>query len=181
MSKENRETILSEIKKIICNDRNEQYGEPENSFEKIADYWTTYLKHNCIAPDADCDLGARDVAILMALFKLGRMETSYFASYDSFIDAIGYMTCATDCEFPKAKLKEYYPTERKCVWGKPMQIIKIIVAILLYLCAILIYGAVEVLRAKGVKSAKNAKPRTLFVIYAFVALQVIAATLLLRM
>lgn len=118
MSKENRETILSEIKKIICNDRNEQYGEPENSFEKIADYWTTYLKHNCIAPDADCDLGARDVAIMMVLFKLGRMETSYFASYDSFIDAIGYMTCATDCEFPKAKLKEYYPTERKCVWGE---------------------------------------------------------------
>lgn len=34
MSKENRETILSEVKKIICNDRNEQYGEPEDSFEK---------------------------------------------------------------------------------------------------------------------------------------------------
>lgn len=61
-----------------------------------------------------------------------------------------------------------------------MQIIRIIVAILLYLCAILIYGAVEVLRAKGVERAKNAKPRTLFVIYAFVALQVIAATLLLK-
>ena len=34
MSKENRETILNEVKKIICNDRNEQYGEPEDSFEK---------------------------------------------------------------------------------------------------------------------------------------------------
>lgn len=78
MSKENRETILSEVKKIICNDRNEQYGEPEDSFEKIADYWTTYLKHNCVAPDADCCLCARDVAILMVLFKLGRMETSCF-------------------------------------------------------------------------------------------------------
>lgn len=80
MSKENREAILSEVKKIICNDRNEQYGEPEDSFEKIADYWTTYLKHNCVAPDADFDLGARDV----------------------FIDAIGYMTCATDIEYPKS-------------------------------------------------------------------------------
>lgn len=50
MSKENRETILSEVKKIICDDRNEQYGEPE----------------------------------------------------DSFIDAIGYMTCATDIEYPKS-------------------------------------------------------------------------------
>ena len=88
MSKENREAILSEVKKIICDDRNEQYGEPEDSFEKIAEYWATYLKHNCIAPGAGCDLGARDVAILMVLFKLGRMETSFFWSYDSFIDAI---------------------------------------------------------------------------------------------
>lgn len=106
MSKENRETILSEVKKIICNDRNEQYGEPEDSFEKIADYWTTYLKHNCVAPDADCCVDARDVAIMMVLFKLGRMETSYFASYDSFIDAIGYMTCATDIEYPKSTNRE---------------------------------------------------------------------------
>lgn len=102
MSKENRETILSEVKKIICNDRNEQYGEPEDSFEKIADYWTTYIKHNCVEPGAECGLDARDVAIMMTLFKLGRMETSYFASYDSFIDAIGYMTCATDIEYPKS-------------------------------------------------------------------------------
>lgn len=103
MSKENRETILSEVKKIICNDRNEQYGEPEDSFEKIADYWTTYIKHNCVAPGADCGVDARDVAIMMVLFKLGRMETSYFASYDSFIDAIGYMTCATDIEYQKSR------------------------------------------------------------------------------
>lgn len=110
MSKENRETILSEVKKIICNDRNEQYGEPEDSFEKIADYWTTYIKHNCVTLGADCDLDARDVAILMVLFKLGRMETSYFESYDSFIDAIGYMICATDIEYPKPP--------KKCVWEK---------------------------------------------------------------
>lgn len=114
MSKENRETILNEVKKIICNGRNEQYGDPEDSFEKIADYWTTYMttyiKHNCVTLGADCDIGARDVAILMVLFKLGRMETSYFESYDSFIDAIGYMTCATDIEYPKPP--------KKCVWEK---------------------------------------------------------------
>lgn len=103
MSKENRETILSEVKKIICDGRNEQYGEPEDSFEKIADYWATYIKHNCVAPGADCGLDARDVAIMMVLFKLGRMETSYFENYDSFIDAIGYMTCATDIEYPKSR------------------------------------------------------------------------------
>ena len=103
MSKENRETILSEVKKIICNDRNEQYGEPEDSFKNIAEYWHTYLEHNCLVPDIGFHITARDVAIMMVLFKLGRMETSYFQSYDSFIDAIGYMTCATDIEYPKSK------------------------------------------------------------------------------
>lgn len=99
MSKENRETILNEVKKIICNDRNEQYGEPEDSFKAVSEYWRTYLEHNCLVPDIGFHIDARDVAIMMVLFKLGRMETSYFGSYDSFIDAIGYMTCATDIEF----------------------------------------------------------------------------------
>lgn len=99
MSKENRETILSEVKKIICNDRNEQYGEPEDSFKAVSEYWRTYLEHNCLVPDIGFHIEARDVAIMMALFKLGRMETSYFQNYDSFIDAIGYMACATDIEF----------------------------------------------------------------------------------
>ena len=103
MSKENRETILSEVKKIICDDRNEQYGEPEDSFKNIAEYWHTYLEHNCLVPDTGFHITERDVAIMMVLFKLGRMETSYFASYDSFIDAIGYMTCATDIEYPKSR------------------------------------------------------------------------------
>ena len=103
MSKENRETILSEVKKIICNDRNEQYGEPEDSFKNIAEYWYTYLEHNCLVPDKGFHITARDVAIMMVLFKFGRMETSYFENYDSFIDAIGYMTCATDIEYPKSK------------------------------------------------------------------------------
>lgn len=106
MSKENREAILSEVKKIICNDRNEQYGEPENSFKNIAEYWHTYLEHNCLVPDIGFHITERDVAIMMVLFKLGRMETSYFASYDSFIDAIGYMTCATDIECPKSTNRE---------------------------------------------------------------------------
>ncbi len=103
MSKENRETILSEVKKIICNDRNEQYGEPEDSFKKIAEYWHTYLEHNCLVSDIGFHITERDVAIMMVLFKLGRMETSYFENYDSFIDAIGYMTCATDIEYPKSR------------------------------------------------------------------------------
>ena len=46
-------------------------------------------------------IGADDVAIMMVLFKLARIESSYHESRDSYIDAIGYMTCATDIEYPK--------------------------------------------------------------------------------
>lgn len=105
MSKENREAILSEVKKIICDDRNEQYGEPEDTFSLIADYWSAYIKHNCLPLDSVGDMnviGADDVAIMMVLFKLARIESSYRESRDSYIDAIGYMTCATDIEYPKS-------------------------------------------------------------------------------
>ena len=106
MSKENREAILSEVKKIICNDRNEQYGEPEDTFELIADYWSAYINHNCLPPDSVEDMnviGADDVAIMMVLFKLARIESSYRESRDSYIDAIGYMTCAADIAHPASE------------------------------------------------------------------------------
>lgn len=106
MSKENREAILNEVKKIICNDRNEQYGEPEDTFSLIADYWSAYIKHNCLPPDSVGDMdviGADDVAIMMVLFKLARIESSYRESRDSYIDAIGYMACATDIAHPASE------------------------------------------------------------------------------
>lgn len=106
MSKENRETILSEVKKIICNDRNEQYGEPEDTFELIADYWSAYIKHNCLPPDSAGDMNvisADDVAIMMVLFKLARIESSFCESRDSYIDAIGYMACAADIAHPASE------------------------------------------------------------------------------
>lgn len=100
MSAENRASILDRAKQIICRERNNEYGEPEYSFSQIAEYWEAYIKHNCVSPGADIDLTARDVALMMALFKVGRLETSSFDSYDSFIDLIGYSACAADIEFP---------------------------------------------------------------------------------
>lgn len=100
MSAENRASILDRAKQIICRERNNEYGEPEYSFSQIAEYWEAYIKHNRTSPGADVDLTARDVALMMALFKIGRLETSEFGSYDSFIDLIGYSACAADIEFP---------------------------------------------------------------------------------
>lgn len=111
MSAENRASILDRAKQIICRERNNEYGEPEYSFSQIAEYWEAYIKHNCVSPGADVDLTARDVALMMALFKIGRLETSEFGSYDSFIDLIGYSACAADIEFPCTAMPSEDKTE----------------------------------------------------------------------
>ena len=38
-----REEILREAIKCVCTDRNEQYGEPEDNFSCIAEYWQKSL------------------------------------------------------------------------------------------------------------------------------------------
>lgn len=111
MSAENRASILDRAKQIICRERNNEYGEPEYSFSQIAEYWAAYIKHNCVLPGADVGLTARDVALMMALFKVGRLETSLFDSYDSFIDLIGYSACAADIEFPCTAMPSEDKTE----------------------------------------------------------------------
>lgn len=90
-----RAEILDTAKKIVTTDRNARYGEPEDNFSVIAEYWSTYLsQHNggrtmLITP--------MDVAIMMALFKIGRISTARDMNEDSYIDAAGYIACAAEC------------------------------------------------------------------------------------
>ena len=79
-----REKILEEAKKCICGDRDKQYGEPEDNFERIAKLWGIYLNKILVA---------EDVAILMCLFKIARLRDSNYKSEDSWIDLIGYAAC----------------------------------------------------------------------------------------
>ena len=81
-----REKILEEAKKIICEDRNNQYGEPEDNFSCIADLWTVYL---------GIGLNGYDVGMMMVLFKLARMMTGGYKR-DSLVDLIGYAACAAE-------------------------------------------------------------------------------------
>lgn len=37
-----REEILNAAKQCVCQDRNDQYGSPEDNFETIAGLWTMY-------------------------------------------------------------------------------------------------------------------------------------------
>ena len=79
-----RKEILAEAEKCVCSDRNRQYGEPEDNFSNIANLWSAYL---------DTGIEVEDVAIMMCLFKIARLKSSYYQSKDSWIDLIGYAAC----------------------------------------------------------------------------------------
>ena len=79
-----RKEFLDKADKCVNGDRDLQYGEPEDNFLEIAKLWSAYL---------DTDIGAEDVAIMMCLFKIARLKSSYYQSKDSWIDLIGYAAC----------------------------------------------------------------------------------------
>ena len=85
-----RKSILDEAANIVCNDRNKQYGEPEDNFATIASLWNPYLSTRL---GCDVKLDGADVGMLMTLFKCGRIVSGQ-AKRDNFVDAAGYIACA---------------------------------------------------------------------------------------
>ena len=82
-----RAEILKEAEKVICHDRQDQYGEPENVFGDIAMYWSTYLSTS-VSP--------KDVAMMMALFKIAREKVNH--KRDNLVDLCGYVSIAGELE-----------------------------------------------------------------------------------
>lgn len=87
-----RAEILETAAKIVTGGKNKQYGEPEDNFAVIAEYWSTYLsQHN---GGRVILLTPMDVAIMMALFKIGRITTAEEFTADSYVDCAGYAAIA---------------------------------------------------------------------------------------
>lgn len=82
-----RSEVLDAARSAVCTDRNERYGEPEDSFGKIAAYWSTYL---------GITLTARQVGDMMILFKVGRLS-GMGNNDDTYTDIAGYAACAGEC------------------------------------------------------------------------------------
>ena len=87
-----RENILEKAKMCICGDRDHIYGNPEDSFKTIADFWKIYLKTKCVSNNEDINISAEDVAAMMALFKIARIATGQNKD-DNWIDGCGYLAC----------------------------------------------------------------------------------------
>ena len=84
---------LDEAKATICGERQDQYGRPEDSFALIADYLSTYLRHEYNSDHHH--LQAKDVAHMMILFKVARCQGQKLKR-DSYIDICGYAAITAD-------------------------------------------------------------------------------------
>lgn len=80
-----RKKVLDDAAKAVLTDRNAEYGEPEDSFQMIAELWRSYLKY---------PVNAMDVGVMLALMKVARIRSSCGRSRDSFVDLAGYAACA---------------------------------------------------------------------------------------
>lgn len=80
-----RQRVLSEAEKCVCGNREQDYGTPEDSFQKIGTFWTDYLNYAV-------KIDAEDVAAMMALLKIARISENP-QHMDSWVDGCGYFAC----------------------------------------------------------------------------------------
>lgn len=79
-----RKTILDAATTCVCKERNDQYGEPEDCFQDIANLWAAYK---------GVDFDPFDVAMMMALLKVARAKANPKHT-DNYIDLCGYGSIA---------------------------------------------------------------------------------------
>lgn len=74
--------ILDEAKTIVDGKRQEDYGDMDDSFSRIAGLWSAYL---------GMDVDKFDVAKMMILLKVSRAKKGNHR--DSYVDIVGYVEC----------------------------------------------------------------------------------------
>lgn len=79
----NRSEILDKAKADITQDRQNNYGTPEDNFNRIAAFWSTHK---------GVQFTAVDVAVMMSLVKVARIHTSPQHA-DNWSDLAGYAAC----------------------------------------------------------------------------------------
>lgn len=83
-----REKVLAEAKKCVFGQRDQSYGGPEDSFQRIANLWNAY----CGFDEERGKFSAVDVAAMMALLKVARISANP-GHMDSWVDLAGYASC----------------------------------------------------------------------------------------
>ncbi len=84
------ESILAEAEKVVNGPRAVHYGPPSVNFQRIADLWDAWLVGR---PDRNAPISVYDVAYMMILMKLARLQHQPYHR-DSVVDIAGYAGCA---------------------------------------------------------------------------------------
>lgn len=83
MNGEHSDSLLHRAQALIDGTRQQEYGDAEVNFTRIAELWSAFLGVN-ITP--------KDVPVMMALLKLAREKNS--PKEDNLLDAAGYIGLA---------------------------------------------------------------------------------------
>jgi hypothetical protein len=87
-----RAKMLLDAASCILRDRNRVYGEPEDNFRRIAEFWNVWLRERGLLRTG-CAVDLIDVAVMQGLVKTARMiETP--THRDSHVDCVGYAAIA---------------------------------------------------------------------------------------
>ena len=81
-----RKECLDAAAACVLKDRQNQYGKPEDCFERIASLWSAYLNHA---------VHAHDVGAMMVLLKVARFKANPM-HLDSAVDCVGYAACMAE-------------------------------------------------------------------------------------
>ena len=79
-----RVEALREAARIISGERNKQYGNPENNFERTAKIWSVIL---------GIQISNEDVAMMMIGLKVARYASKSGFQPDTWVDIAGYAAC----------------------------------------------------------------------------------------
>ena len=88
-----RKECLEQAAKCVLQNRQDQYGDVEDCFKKIARLWNAYLP-------STIELEPFDVACMMALLKIARIQANPKHG-DSWVDLAGYAACGADLAVPE--------------------------------------------------------------------------------
>lgn len=76
-------SIIDEAQELVNGDRQKDYGDIKESFNRIAALWSAYT---------GTTIDALDVAKMMILLKVSRAKHNNHR--DSYVDIVGYVECA---------------------------------------------------------------------------------------
>lgn len=97
-----RTEILATAGKLINGQRQVDYGPPSKNFERVAEFWSTYMGHR---------IEAHDVTNMMALLKIARAMQGF--TEDTYVDAAGYIGIAGELHRDASK-RAAIP---ECTWS----------------------------------------------------------------